>query len=900
MSLLPEQTQYYRDLYERAKGIKLPADFDERKKEYGEIRQDLASFIDAKSAEIGKILARARAAKPASYEFSNELVSVLAGERERLGIPKFVPLDRLMAFVEYRHTNRLDLPYDAFVRMIPSKALKKADGIKPPRIDTLIANQGSYLAQGLVELIANGIDASVPEKSIGRFGEGFFQAFQFLKTEKDRLVVETKTAKHAGVRVEFRKRNGEIQVSMREGGSDFPNGTSVRLERGEAEETENTVEFLKSKFATGIRANVEINGERANRIERYRYMNGETLPLSRELPTVSVRVSDRGFEVIDRGEGMSGATVAEKLLYPNASTKGKRAPKEDAIEADVRRETKIFFQNGRKKKEKTKIRLQVSGVGIEEIETETSHGIRVCAIELPSWTWLPESRNQIQPTKEVVLAIKSGLEKINAQGSDLEEKLALMEIFSKVVDRLKGRQVGETNRAMKLENVAKSGFEPIRKELESAGITVLPADAELMDRIGERENVRYVSPDFTKLDLAAIPGIAELADVEKAKCPFYAAKFAPASEHDYLITPKGVLVNADKLGTVEERATLNAAINLAIGYEIESEQKAKFRGRITGDGMREVLKKARNNDSLGIGKETFAIGGVESNEDRMESDTEGTTTEAKEWGRVLATLQSILSEPLFQRILEEDEYETYREIRQERVEMAKESGGRNFFEMPKEESIAIYLQGWLRQMGHRLDRTSASELRLWALEDILNSRNTPKTFGIFSMGNIPEFITLMSPVSEKLFSILTFHDFSAQNLKQIFQLSWELAFQKDIPDDIRVRYADRFLDVLDADPKFALATMNRFSKLYRPEALKDEGFRIFSLVAEVERAEEPEGSEKPERADESPSGPNVKFRQTFEIEWQASLLNGRNRAAWTALKIAHACIDEAAFRLKKA
>lgn len=311
---------------------------------------------------------------------------------------------------------------------------------------------------------------------------------------------------------------------------------------------------------------------------------------------------------------MSGATVVEKLLYPNASTKSKRMPNEGSFESDIGNETKIFFQNGRKKKEKTKIRLQVSGVGIEEIETETSHGIRVCAIELPSWTWLPESRNQIQPTKEVVLAIKSGLEKINAQGSDLEEKLALMEIFSKVVDRLKGRQVGETNRAMKLENVAKSGFEPIRKELESAGVTVLPADAELMDRIGERENVRYVSPDFTKLDLAAIPGVAELTDVEKAKCPFYAAKFSKDAEHDYLVTPKGVLVNADKLGTLEERATLNAAINLAIGYEIESEQVAKFRGRITGDGVREVLKKARKNGSGGMGKEISVIGGIESNE----------------------------------------------------------------------------------------------------------------------------------------------------------------------------------------------------------------------------------------------------------------------------------------------
>lgn len=286
----------------------------------------------------------------------------------------------------------------------------------------------------------------------------------------------------------------------------------------------------------------------------------------------------------------------------------------------------------------------------------------------------------------------------------------------------------------------------------------------------------------------------------------------------------------------------------------------------------------------------------------MESDTEGTTTEAKEWERVLATLRSILSEPLFQRILEEDEYETYRKVRQERVEKAKESGGRNFFEIPKEESVAIYLQGWLRQTGYRLDHASASELRLFVFEDVLKSRNTPKTFGIFSHGNISEFITLVSPVSEKLFSVLASHDFSIENLKQIFQLFWELAFQKDIPGDVRTRYADRFLDVLDADPKFAIATTSRLEKLstgWSPDN-PISGFNLFPLVSKIEGNEGAVDLEKPKQTVEPSLGPDVKFRPTFEIEWQDSLLNGRHRRVWAALKIAHACIDEALFQLEKA
>jgi hypothetical protein len=74
---------------------------------------------------------------------------------------------------------------------------------------------------------------------------------------------------------------------------------------------------------------------------------------------------------------------------------------------------------------------------IEEFLSPTSYDIEEFCLEFPSFTWLPESRNKIELTKEVVVSLKNAMEKISSHVSDKKEQLMLLEIIAKIIKHLK-------------------------------------------------------------------------------------------------------------------------------------------------------------------------------------------------------------------------------------------------------------------------------------------------------------------------------------------------------------------------------------------------------------------------------------------------------------------------------
>jgi len=615
-----EQEQLFQEKWELESGISLPDDFDGDKWKHRKLRKQFADFCREQKRKIFEQVDVGDACTVEITDANGEVLNLpirtnvdwlalIAEHRESLNLPKFVPLERFIAYIQYVLSLQKDthnfgnevLSYDKFLRMLPSRTIAQAEKHGTPRIDTLIQNQGAYLAQGLIEIIANGIDASSLEKSIGRFGEGFFQSLKFLGNDGDEIMVETKSDNHPAWKIQLQKESGSIEIGTREAKKTI-SGTELSLKKPLDPETKTQlIDFVSRKLSTSTRAKIVVNGVFINDLSEYSYMNGGDI-IQDDLPVVSIEINERGFTVVDEGCGMRSQEVSEKLLYPNNSDPNKKRyiPKEEELEGAIQGETKMFYSKRLNKIGKTNIRLQVAGVGIEEFEVTTSHGLQSFALELPSWTWLPESRNQIQPTKDVCLAIKVSMEKINTQAKSIEEKLALMEMLSKIITHLKPRQ-NEIKRDLKLENIAKENFQPLLKEIEASGLVALPADPDLINRIGNQEGAVYVSPAFVDLNPEQIPGIQRLTNIEDEKCPFYTIPFDVEAEHDYLILDDAVIVNQSRLDSSENIMLLNTAINLNVSYEIEEERV--FYGRILStncEPIKRALGKTSENLSGGI------------------------------------------------------------------------------------------------------------------------------------------------------------------------------------------------------------------------------------------------------------------------------------------------------------
>lgn len=281
---------------------------------------------------------------------------------------------------------------------------------------------------------------------------------------------------------------------------------------------------------------------------------------------------------------MSSQDLSEKLLYPNISWKKRLNPEslnDDDLNSTISNETSFFYkislpeERGVKKYNqeifwKTKIRLQVSGVLIEEFESKTSYDISEFCLDFPSFTWLPESRNSIELTKEVVLSLREVIEKITSQASNQKEQLILLEIVWKIISHLKSRDISNTAIQSKydINKVSKTAFKKLKESIESSGIVILSAIDWIKNILWEdRTDIVYVDPQFLSFDIKKVPWIKKINSIIGATRDFYEIEFSWEAKYDYLILEDAILVNSKYIQDQESIDRMNTQINLNTNYE---------------------------------------------------------------------------------------------------------------------------------------------------------------------------------------------------------------------------------------------------------------------------------------------------------------------------------------------
>ncbi len=566
LQIMNPKDKFYEDLY-RSEVNKEPT------------KEELVNFVESKQLELSTLLNK-------EWEKNLSLVDIIT-LREKLSLPEYISLDdfnkltQLHIGKDIADTQR----YNELLMLPKHDKLLEVQSHQAPTVEKLIKYQWSKLAQWLVEIVANAIDASNPNQNIWRFWEWFYQALKFLENHEDILTVSTKASWTSWFDVNFKEDSGIKIWTLHN--KNLEQWTSVSLKKKLNNETLQQLSwFANSRFKTNTYANVYLNWELLNDFKDTTVINGEKLDMTNK-PEVHISIDYNGFSIKDQGIGMNSKTIAEKLVYPTGSSKKKINPSEQELPELVKKETKFFYTKRNKTNEESIVRLQVAGVVIEEFKTETVGKIESFTLECPSFTWLPESRNQIIPERCVVLAIQQSLAKVQKKWWLMEEKIMLTEMLGKIINKLKKRRTDETKKEWTLDYVTKQAFVPLKQEIENAWGIVLPGDKYLMNRLWSPKWVYFVSPDFVDLKIEKIPNIKPLDNIVEdprykrflRKRVFYTIPFGINAEHDYLITPQAILVNKDILEKGDmQRQLLNTSINLNIWYELPEE--TVYYGRI--------------------------------------------------------------------------------------------------------------------------------------------------------------------------------------------------------------------------------------------------------------------------------------------------------------------------------
>lgn len=551
---------------------------------------NLAKLILKNKSEVKNILEQDDRKLYKNQDWKTSWYLFFAEFREHLWIQKYMDLDTFNAFTEVVMISWDDLDYDDFLKIFKkSKALSKTksgnSSYKWVNVSKIIENQWEYLAQWLVELVANGIDATIVDKTIWRFWEGFYQSLKYLKWWNSEILVQTKKEWEKWFQINI-KNESWVNKIWSVWIDKENNWTKIELKKKlSLEEQKDLEKFLKSRFKTNKKTKIILNGELVNSLTEYNYHNWKELNLPQQ--EVNIEISENGFKVIDSWVWMSSRDLSEKLLAPNMS--GKKRLNSDSmtdkeIEKHTKNETAFFYKNFNDWKEilknnelktkKTDIRLQVGWVLIEEFHTETSYDIEEFCLELPSFTWLPESRNKIELTKEVVVSLEMTMEKISNQISSQKEQLMLLEIVAKIIKHLKSRESSNSQTKSKydINRVAKKSFKKIKEEIESSWKTVIASIPGIKDILDYKEDVVFVDEELLKFDIRKIPWIKKLANIKDKQKDFYEIEFWEKAKYDYLILDNAILVNSKYTKSQDDLDKINAQVNLNLSYEKEEDR----------------------------------------------------------------------------------------------------------------------------------------------------------------------------------------------------------------------------------------------------------------------------------------------------------------------------------------
>ena len=547
--------------------------------------ENIRSFIDKNRKKIKNLI---KEYKEINWE-NFEILDFITFVREKFELPSQIPLDAFIKLITYSVTTWNTLDYDWLLKLIPQDT-RKSDNLKIVKKEKLIKNQWEHLAQWLVEIIANACDASNPEVQVGRFWEGFFQSLRFLQEfENAKLSINTKKQWEKAFEISLVEEKNEVKVwSLTSKKQE--NWTIVSLAAKLDDKTLTYLnDFICSRFGTNPYINLYLNWKRLNDLEEFVYINWQKLDTSL-LPVVNITLNENWFIAEDFWVGMDSKTICEKLLIPTSSSKLRTKMDIEETKKYADKHTRFFYKRNTKpdKKQKTTIRLQVAGVVNEEFESETSSNISIFSLETPFFEWVPEAKNQVLPTRWVVLTIEKAISKIFDKCETLEEKVELSEIVWKIISKLKERKTNETEKKYTLDYIWKEAFKPFLEELKELEKIVLPADAELQKIIWANEKVIFVSPDFINFDITSLPGVKKIDSIIGETKPFYAMEFSQDATHDYLIHKTWILVNSKYLNSktdsdISPIQILNTSINLNIWYEIQSD--IVFYGRIDKDNL---------------------------------------------------------------------------------------------------------------------------------------------------------------------------------------------------------------------------------------------------------------------------------------------------------------------------
>lgn len=565
-SNMSEQLNYYKQLFfERT--YKNPL--------LEENKRDFLDFINTNRQEVRKILNFTEWEKFKKNLGKIDWLEFLAENRKNAKMPKFIPIDLFNSFVMYKESIGEKPVYNDFMKILPDEELQiitqDNQNIEWPKTDKDINNQWIKLEQWIIEIVANAIDATIPFKNIGRFGEWFYQSLGYLK-DSWKLKVVSKKWKEKPFELQFISKKWEIQIWSLY--SDKENiGTEISLARYLSPQEEiNLANYIRQKFKYQKDVNIILNGDLVNNLDDYIYKNWETL--TKPTKNVIINIHSQWFEVIDNWIWMNSEDLAVKLVYPKSSDKIKTEHKDEDLERECKKEVSFFYKtkkvaNKPKKWEnKTKIALTVVWTSIEEFEFETNFDITDFCIELPSFTWLPDSRNRIELNKEVLVSLGLIMDKIS-EIEDTAEKIKLLDVFGKLIEKIKDRTTNVVEKKYNLDFLLKKHFEKVKESIEKDWKTCLPANDELIAILGKNKHIVFVWEQFLNLDINKIPWVEKIHNIKNEQIPFYAINFAEGAKHDYLITNNWILVNKKYLKSKESIKILNIAINLNTSYEIE-------------------------------------------------------------------------------------------------------------------------------------------------------------------------------------------------------------------------------------------------------------------------------------------------------------------------------------------
>lgn len=479
--------------------------------------------------------------------------------RQKLGTEKWHKLSEVVSYIKTLLGDTLDEKrsetYNRHLALgVDANELKHTlsviNDVYPARIDTDIKHQSSLYYRAVVELISNALDASITKRSpIGRFGVGFYQILNHLKTPEDRVIVTTKTADaEQGIRIEFRLRGGEVDFRITPDSSIANQGTAVEL-RSKEFKGKKAEAIVKEYFTHTQDIRVDLNG---SLVEQWKPDNPDRN--SEDAPIVQVHVENGRCIVSDNGKGMGTKTVFEKLLVPKLSDK----PPVYELREKGQLKPELHYGLGANKAGKAIV--QVGGIMVETMKVEGANTAETVVINLPPSTILGEQRDEVDIDANTVAAMKEVV--------DMAVSLPKPQCFA--VLNVLGTVCRDFQNRSKLAGKGDNVFVYLQRRIREthSNMFFLPNKAEFMELDLPEDKVAYLDPAIHQTAPRSVEGLRDMPGwVSSRNVPLFQAPFKAGSKLGF-INGRSFLIVDERAKPETQAALFNKIIQLAAGHSV--------------------------------------------------------------------------------------------------------------------------------------------------------------------------------------------------------------------------------------------------------------------------------------------------------------------------------------------